>query len=312
MCFRPDDSLQSLTIASRFWHALVTFGCALTIPERELSICEELVLPAVVAASLTNDLFSYDKEYEAAQAAGLANVVNALWVLMQEHNISLEAAKDRCRSRIREEVYKYCNILKKVASREDLSSDTKKYLELMQYSVSGNVVWSLQCPRYHVDMEYNDRQLLRAKHGVARYPTTYRPEGQKKRMRSESPSDHKTDLVDSAGKKARTNIESDRSDEGLGRSVSPSDISVSTSGTTQGKGEWAVHYLASCDELPKLTAEVSLPHCIAHRLSVSACCRALSVHQLPSIERDPRYGHRWHESMAQRTTRVHRGCEKCC
>jgi hypothetical protein len=258
----PSKFSADFTYSSRFWHALVTFGCALTIPEHELSQCEKLVLPAVVAASLTNDLFSYDKEYEAAKAAGLSNVVNALWVLMQEHNISLEVAKERCRSRIRTEVGKYSKILAEVASREDLSCDTKKYLELMQYSVSGNVVWSLQCPRYHIDMEYNDRQLLRAEHGVDKYPTTYQPMKQKKRTRSESATRHEDKLMASSGKKARTMMEPNLSDEGLGRSVSPSDTPSSISGTTHGKGDWAIQHLARCDELPKLTTEVSCYYCM--------------------------------------------------
>jgi ophiobolin F synthase len=82
----------------------VTFGCALTIPENELAICEELVLPAIVAASLTNDLYSYEKEFRGAQRAGNSHVTNGLWVLMIEHGISLEEAKTRCRDRIKEEV----------------------------------------------------------------------------------------------------------------------------------------------------------------------------------------------------------------
>lgn len=146
-----------------------------------MGLCTELVLPAVIAASLTNDLFSYEKEYEAAQAAGLTEVVNALWVLMREHKISLEEAKSMCRMRIREEVAKYTRIITDTQPRKNLSSDLKRCIELMQYSVSGNVVWSLQCPRYHSNMQYNERQLLRQKHGASKHPTTYQLAGQKKR-----------------------------------------------------------------------------------------------------------------------------------
>lgn len=119
-----------LNLSSRFWHALVTFGCAITIPAEELNICTELVHSAVVAASLTNDLFSYEKEYEAAQIAGLPNIVNALWVLMHEHKISLEEAKARCRLRIREEVARYARVVKETMSRTDISTDAKGMLSL--------------------------------------------------------------------------------------------------------------------------------------------------------------------------------------
>ena len=131
-------------------------------------------MPAVVAASLTNDLFSYEKEYEAAQNAGLTDVVNALWVLMGEHDISLAEAKAMCRRRIKEEVAKYACVVKETRLRDDLSSEAKRYIELMQYSVSGNVIWSLQCPRYHKDIQYNQQQILRATEGVAKHPSTYR------------------------------------------------------------------------------------------------------------------------------------------
>ncbi|KAI1335897.1 terpenoid synthase [Xylariaceae sp. FL0016] len=170
-------------VGHMFWHALVTFGCAITIPDEEMELCAELVLPAVVAASLTNDLFSYEKELEATQAAGIPHVVNALWVLMGEHNITLDQAKDMCRRRIKAEVSQYISIVKETRYRDDLSSEAKTYIELMQYSVSGNVVWSMQCPRYHKDVQYNERQILREKHGVTKYPTTHQGGGQKTRTR---------------------------------------------------------------------------------------------------------------------------------
>ncbi|KAG8162573.1 hypothetical protein KVR01_008338 [Diaporthe batatas] len=176
-------------VGHMFWHALVTFGCAITIPEEEMELCTELVLPAVIAASLTNDLFSYDKEYEAAQAAGLTEVVNALWVLMREHSISLKEAKSMCRMRIRQEVAKYARIIRDTQSRNDISSDLKRYIELMQYSVSGNVVWSLQCPRYHSNMRYNERQVLRQEQGISKHPTTYQLASPKKRARMDSDHD---------------------------------------------------------------------------------------------------------------------------
>ncbi|KAF2708718.1 terpenoid synthase [Pleomassaria siparia CBS 279.74] len=158
-------------VGHMFWHALVTFGCALTIPENEFELCEELVLPAVIAASLTNDLFSYEKELEAAQKSGRLDVVNGLWYLMLEHKLTLEEAKVRCRNRIKVEVAKYVQTVQEVRYRVDLSDDTKRYIELMQYSISGNVVWSQQCPRYNKQATYNQRQRLRMTHGDPQYPT---------------------------------------------------------------------------------------------------------------------------------------------
>jgi len=146
--------------AHRFWHALVTFGCAITVPKEEEEVCKRLVIPAVYAASLTNDLFSYQKEYEAAQRASLPDVVNGIWVLMHEHNITQEEAEAMCRVRIKEEVASYLRVVQETKASVNLSDESKRYIELMQYSVSGNVLWSLQCPRYHKDQKLSPPRTI--------------------------------------------------------------------------------------------------------------------------------------------------------
>jgi hypothetical protein len=113
----------------------------------------------VNAASLTNDLFSFEKEMEAAHVAGHSYISNAICILMIEHGVSLEEAKNLCKVRIKEEVAIYMRTLDGLKRRSDLAEDSKKYLELLQYSVSGNVVWSMECPRYHKAAVYNQHQL---------------------------------------------------------------------------------------------------------------------------------------------------------
>ncbi|KAF2113823.1 isoprenoid synthase domain-containing protein [Lophiotrema nucula] len=167
-----DDYLpyRSIDVGQMFWHGMVTFGMALTIPEAEMPLCETLMKPAWIAASLTNDLFSWEKERQAAADNGQKDVVNAVWVAMKEHSFSVNEAKAFCRKRIKECVADYLHIVQR--SREDttISLDLRKYIEAMQYSLSGNVAWSLQCPRYHADIAYNQVQQLREKYGVASYP----------------------------------------------------------------------------------------------------------------------------------------------
>ncbi|KAF3070604.1 Ophiobolin F synthase [Daldinia childiae] len=237
---------RSKNIGHMFWHALVIFGCAITITEEETSICAELVLPAVIAASLTNDLFSYEKEYEAAQAAGLPIVVNALWILMGEHNISLEDAKARCRMRIKEEVVKYTCIVRETMSRDDLSSDVKRYIELMQYTISGNVVWSMQCPRYHKNIQYNERQILREKDGVAKHPITYQYVGQNKRTSCRS------EHTSISSKKVRTNGYPNLSDKETRQSALPIDPTDSQRQSSDEDNDWNILHLTRSTELPKL------------------------------------------------------------
>ena len=154
---------------SRLWHGLVTFGCAITIPEEEDDVTRELLMPALITASLTNDLYSFEKEREDT------NVQNAVLVIMREHGCSEEKAKEICKERIRVEVAKYVRVVKDTRTRTDLSDEVKKYIEVMQYTLSGNVAWSTQCPRYNAGANFNELQLLRAEHGVKKYPAMWPP-----------------------------------------------------------------------------------------------------------------------------------------
>ena len=160
-----------MLILRRFWFGMVTFGMAITIPEKESKICAELSKSACIAAGLTNDLFSWDKEYDAATRNGDADVPNAIWVMMGEHSITAEEAKLLCRKHIKVAIADYIQVVKDSKDNEQLSLDLRKYLEALQYSLSGNVVWSLRCPRYHPERNYNALQLARMRDGVECYPT---------------------------------------------------------------------------------------------------------------------------------------------
>ena len=153
----------------RLWHGLVTFGCAITIAEEEETEVQDLLTPALITASLTNDLFSFEKE------RGDSNVQNAVLVIMKEHSCTEQQAREICKERIRIEVTKYIRVVEETKARKDLSDDVKRYVEVMQYTLSGNAAWSTQCPRYNAGAKWNDLQLLRAEHGVEKYPATWPP-----------------------------------------------------------------------------------------------------------------------------------------
>ena len=121
---------------------------ALTIPDEELDLCKRLARPAFAAISLTNDLFSWEKERDAARRDGLPHVVNAIWVLMREHSITELDAKRFCRTKIKEYIAEYADVVERTKNNLDLSLDLRTYIEALQYSHSGNLVWSIYCPRY--------------------------------------------------------------------------------------------------------------------------------------------------------------------
>ncbi len=133
---------------------------AITIPEHETDPCKQLVGPAFAAISLTNDLFSWEKERDAAERDGYPHVVNAIWVLMREHSITELEAQQLCREEIKKFVDESVRVAEDASRNNDISLDLRKYVEAIQYSLSGNLVWSIYCPRYHPGASYNDDQYL--------------------------------------------------------------------------------------------------------------------------------------------------------
>lgn len=132
---------------------------ALHIPAHETEICRKLMAPAWIAVGLQNDLWSWPKEKDEAERKGEDHVINAIWVLMQEHQVDVQGAQDICRKLTKEYVAKYVQIIKDTRDDESLSKDLRKYIEAFQYAISGNVVWSLTCPRYNPTANFNQTQL---------------------------------------------------------------------------------------------------------------------------------------------------------
>lgn len=141
---------------------------AITIPEEELELSRQLMRSAWIAAGLQNDLFSWEKERETAKQMGVTHVVNGIYILTEEHSTTVSKAKEMCRMLIKENIAEYLRIVKENQNNTELSLDLRRYLEAMQYTLSGNVVWSSTCPRYNSEACYNDFQLSMMQDGLAR------------------------------------------------------------------------------------------------------------------------------------------------
>ncbi|KAI1857352.1 uncharacterized protein JN550_013232, partial [Neoarthrinium moseri] len=148
-----------MDVGEMFWYGVVTFGLGLRIPDHELDLCRSLMAPAWTAVGLQNDLWSWPKERDAAQLRGKDHVINAIWVIMQEQQVQVHEAMQICRQLIKDYVSRYLQTMEEIKVNTSISSDLRKYLQAMLYSISGNVVWSLTCPRYNPDVEFNQTQL---------------------------------------------------------------------------------------------------------------------------------------------------------
>ena len=129
---------------------------ALTIPDEEMDLCRRFGRPAWAALALTNDLYSWEKERDAAATVGAPHVVNAIWVLMREHAINESQAEDLCRQKIKEHVAEAVRVVDETKKNLDLSLDLRTYTEAILYSISGNLIWSIYCPRYHPEETYDN------------------------------------------------------------------------------------------------------------------------------------------------------------
>lgn len=122
----------------------------LTIPDNELKPCMKLARPGYIALALTNDLFSWEKEKAEAKAAGHESVFNAVWVIMRERDCDEEEAKKICAEEIKMYVEKAVAFTEIVRDEVHyVSRDMKVYLEAVLLTISGNLVWSMHCPRYN-------------------------------------------------------------------------------------------------------------------------------------------------------------------
>lgn len=161
---------RALDVGYMLWHGLVTFGCAITVPNEEEEEAKRLITPALIQASLLNDLFSYEKEKNDA------NIQNAVLVVMNERGCCQEEARGILKKRIRIECANYVRNVKETNARTDVSDELKRYIDVMQYTLSGNAAWSTNCPRYNGPTKFNALQLLRGQHGLAKYPSRWSPE----------------------------------------------------------------------------------------------------------------------------------------
>ena len=109
--------------------------------ERELAAFHDACFEHTI---LVNDLLSYRKEYAAAEP------MNALSVLRRTEGLTLQDAVDELCLRLRaaEDAY-FTRAAELDAGYGDAHPALRPYLDAWGQMLSGNLAWSLACPRYH-------------------------------------------------------------------------------------------------------------------------------------------------------------------
>ena len=135
------------------------WAMGLVITKEEDVELSKLRIPWSATLALANDFFSFDSEYAELKQSGKKRLKNAVWLCMRWHSINVSAAKAMVRDaafQYEQQFHELCRDYRK--ANAPLSEKLERYLLGLQYQVSGNIIWSLSCPRYWPMNRY-DRRL---------------------------------------------------------------------------------------------------------------------------------------------------------
>ena len=134
---------------------MMLWGMSMILTPEEDELLAPIVYPCFAALGLANDYFSFDRELREMQENQADNLINAVWLHMRWHGVDATSAKDMVRQATigyEQEFLRRCEALRK--ARSPISEKLDCYLRGLSYQISGNVVWSLNCPRYHPAYRY--------------------------------------------------------------------------------------------------------------------------------------------------------------
>ncbi|KFA70092.1 Atr13 [Stachybotrys chlorohalonatus IBT 40285] len=153
-----------------FGEGVMLFGMGLALTEKDREDVASTIYPCYAALGLTNDYFSFDREWEEAKRTGEAKFSNAVRLFMDWQSTGAAAAKEVVRKAIIEYEREFLELREKFVKANPKAERLHKFLEAMVYQISGHVVWSINCPRYNPSFRYDpnsgvENQVLAERRG---------------------------------------------------------------------------------------------------------------------------------------------------
>ncbi|KAK4032036.1 isoprenoid synthase domain-containing protein [Parachaetomium inaequale] len=140
-----------------FVESTMLFGMGMTLTPEEDALLADVVRPCYAALALANDYFSFDREWAEIQTNPVGGKpINAVWLYMQWRGLDAPIAKrlvTEAANRYETRFLELCEQFRR--QHAPVSPKLDVYLRALSYQVSGNVVWSLNCPRYHPEFRYD-------------------------------------------------------------------------------------------------------------------------------------------------------------
>lgn len=141
-----------------FVDKLMLFGMGMTLSQDELAQVAPIARPCYAALGLANDYSSFDVEYEVFKNSSAKTMTNATWLFMYWDGASVTEAKESVRVATKEYERRFEHLRR--GCEGNLSPKLRKYLLGLAYQVSGNVIWSLDNPRYHPDRNIYEHDMI--------------------------------------------------------------------------------------------------------------------------------------------------------
>jgi hypothetical protein len=135
---------------------MMLFGMGMTLTKEEDEQLKDVVHSCYAALGLANDYFSFDREYREMQKSRGQSIANAVWLCIGWHDVDIPTAKSMVRDAATKHEKQFQELSEDFRLKHaPISDNLDTYLRGLAYQISGNVVWSLNCPRYHPEHRYD-------------------------------------------------------------------------------------------------------------------------------------------------------------
>ncbi|GFF61137.1 hypothetical protein IFM51744_10595 [Aspergillus udagawae] len=138
---------RSVDIGRELLLAQAAFACNVHLSEPEMKVFDKLIGLYSDHISLTNDLYSFDKEYSDYCRTG-AVLLNAVDVVRKVHRVSDSIAKQLVRESILETESEFSEEFKRLKLSGDLSDGQQRFIEALTLCLVGHIFYSATSGRY--------------------------------------------------------------------------------------------------------------------------------------------------------------------
>jgi geranylgeranyl pyrophosphate synthase len=143
-------NFRRLNIGMRAFWPMVQFSMGIMITDEDAAFVKDVFAPAEDALMLTNDYWSWEREYEASKQMGAGRLVNAVELLMRTKGMSDKEGHKSLKNMIIDLEQEYLRRKTQFyIDHPDLPLYLRRWIECCGLIVAGNHYWCSACPRHN-------------------------------------------------------------------------------------------------------------------------------------------------------------------